>query len=168
LPDKKQQGAAVSVFEWLEGTRLALWVGESLWGYPLMLSVHIIGLAIVVGIFTMLDLRLLGVVGEIEFEAFEAPFSLAWLGLGINTLSGLALFSSQAMTFIVSVPFLVKITSIAAGVILAVLLRARLRRGAAAWDSGAEAPDRSVHLLATGSLLCWCCAIFGGRLIAYL
>jgi len=55
----------VSVFEWLEETRLALWVGESLWGYPLLLSLHIVGLAMVAGIFTMLNLRLLGVLKEI-------------------------------------------------------------------------------------------------------
>ena len=50
------------VFEWIEETRLAMWVGESLWGYPLLLSLHIVGLAAVVGIFTMLKFRLLGIV----------------------------------------------------------------------------------------------------------
>ena len=38
------------MFEWLENTSVALWVGESLWAYPFMLSLHVIGLAIVVGI----------------------------------------------------------------------------------------------------------------------
>ena len=46
------------MFEWLESTAPAIWVGESLWGYPIMLGAHAIGLAIVVGIFVMLDLRL--------------------------------------------------------------------------------------------------------------
>ena len=39
------------MFEWLEGTKVSMWVGESLWGYPIMLGMHAVGLAIVVGIF---------------------------------------------------------------------------------------------------------------------
>ena len=48
------------MFEWLETTAPAIWVGESLWGYPIMLGCHVVGLAIVVGLFMMRDLRLLG------------------------------------------------------------------------------------------------------------
>ena len=48
------------MFEWLENTSVALWVGESLWAYPFMLSLHVIGLAIVVGILSMVDFKLLG------------------------------------------------------------------------------------------------------------
>ena len=50
----------MAFFEWLEYTRLAVWVGESLWGYPIMISLHAIGLGTVVGILVMLDLRILG------------------------------------------------------------------------------------------------------------
>ena len=53
----------MAIFEWIEGTQVALWVGESLWAYPFMLSLHVIGLAIVVGVIVMLDLRLLGSFG---------------------------------------------------------------------------------------------------------
>jgi hypothetical protein len=76
------------VFEWLETTALAIWVGESLWGYPIMLGMHAIGLAIVVGIFVMLDLRMLGVVRGVSFTAFLSLYRLAWIGLLFNALSG--------------------------------------------------------------------------------
>jgi len=154
----------VSAFEWLEGTRLALWVGESLWGYPLLLSLHIIGLAIVAGIFLMLDLLILGLAGGVKYATFRDLFPLAWSGLALNAVSGLALFSSQAATFIVSVPFLVKIACIAAGVVLAVLLRRRLQVLVDRRDgAGAAAP----RLLAVLSLFAWIGAIIAGRLIAY-
>ena len=93
------------VFEWIEETRLALWVGESLWGYPVLLSLHIIGLASVVGIFTMLNFRLLGIVKEVDFEPLATVFGIAWIGLTINAVSGLALFASQATIFITNIPF---------------------------------------------------------------
>ena len=111
------------VFEWLETSALATWVGESLWGYPIMLGTHAIGLAIVVGIFVMLDLRILRVIRGVSFNAFLSLFRLAWIGLLFNTLSGSALFSSQATTFVESTPFLSKISAVIAGVILGILLR---------------------------------------------
>ena len=158
----------MSALEWLEETGLALWVGESLWGYPILLSLHIVGLAAVAGIFTMLNFRLLGLLKEIEFQPLIALFRLAWLGLIINALSGLGLFSSQATTFITSTPFLVKIASIIGGVMIARRILKRVRRDAGSWDSGDAAPDQSVRMLAVSSLLCWTSAIVGGRLIAYL
>jgi hypothetical protein len=159
---------AVSVFEWLEETRLALWVGESLWGYPLLLSLHIVGLAMVAGIFTMLNIRLLGILKEIEFSPLIGLFRLAWIGLLINALSGFGLFSSQATIFVTSTPFLVKIAAIFVGVIIATRILKVVRRDAGDWDAGTSLPDQPVKLLAVASLLCWVVAIVGGRLIAYL
>jgi len=158
----------VSVFAWMEETRLALWVGESLWGYPILLSLHIVGLAAVVGIFTMLNFRLLGIVKEVGFQPLGSLFGLAWWGLIINTISGLALFTSQATTFITNIPFLIKIASIIVGVLLARPILKRVKSDGDDWDSGATTPDRSVRMLAIASLLVWTFATFGGRLIAYL
>lgn len=154
------------MFEALESTRLALWVGESLWGYPFMLGMHIVGLAVVVGLFAMLDLRILGIIGGLSFAAFRQLYGLAWIGLAINALSGFALFSSQATIFIDSTPFLIKIACIAAGIILAILVRGELRQLAAA-DPGAP-PGGKLRAYAVVSLLCWIAAICAGRLIAYL
>ena len=109
------------MFAWLETTALAIWVGESLWGYPIVLGMHAIGLAIVVGIFVMLDLRILRVVRGVSFNAFFSLYRLAWIGLIINTISGSALFTSQATTFVESAPFLIKISFVIAGVIFGII-----------------------------------------------
>jgi len=156
------------VFEWLENTSLAIWVGESLWGYPIMLGTHAIGLAIVVGIFVMLDLRMLRVIRGVSFNAFPSLFRLAWIGLLFNTVSGSALFSSQATTFVESAPFLIKIASVIAGVVLGIFIQRRLRSRAADWDAADTNIESSATALAALSLVCWIGAIFAGRLIAYL
>jgi len=156
------------VFEWLESSSLGIWVGESLWGYPIVLGMHAIGLAIVVGIFVMLDLRLLGVIRGISFAAFQSLFRVAWIGLLINAVSGSALFSSQATTFVESTPFLTKISAVIAGVIVGVFMQRRLTRRLADWDSADTNIEPSAKLLALSSLVCWIGAIFAGRLIAYL
>ena len=69
------------MFEQLENTSLAIWVGESLWGYPLMLGLHVVGLAIVVGIFSILNLRLLGAFAGMHFAIFRPLIGLAWVGV---------------------------------------------------------------------------------------
>ena len=156
------------MFEALENTTAAIWVGESLWGYPLLLGTHVVGLAIVAGIFLMLDLRILGFNKGVSYESFLSLFRLAWFGLAINAISGTALFSSQATTFVSSTPFLLKIGSITVGVICAVLIRGRLLECAASWDASGTTASDATRLIAMVSLLCWIGAIGAGRLIAYL
>ena len=152
----------------LEQTRLALWVGESLWGYPIMLSLHVIGLAIVVGLFAMRDLRLLGLFEGVSYEALDRLGRLAWVGFVVNALSGFVLFSSQATTFIQSAPFLVKIASIFCAAVCAAIIQSRSRIEAPAWDTGGILPSASTRTIAGLSLFFWISAIVAGRLIAYL
>ena len=147
----------VIFLQWLEQTALAIWVGESLYGYPFLLAMHAVGLALIVGLSTVTSLRLLNIVGFASVESLASIIQIAWLGLAVNALSGLALFSSQATYFITSTPFLSKITLIACGVVSTAVIQNRIR-------SGREV----ARLLALSSLLFWFAAIVAGRLIAYL
>jgi len=156
------------VFEWLETTALAIWVGESLWGYPIVLGLHAVGLAIVAGFFLMLDLRLLRVIRVLPLSAFLSLFRLTWIGFVINALSGAALFTSQATTFASSKTFLIKITAVLVGVIVGVFMQRRLESRATDLDSPDAGVESSTTGLAALSLLCWIVAIFAGRLTAYL
>ena len=158
----------MALFEWLEGTSVALWVGESLWGYPILLSLHVVGLAIVVGIFVMRDLRLMGRFAGVSHASLTGLVKLGWIGFIINAGSGLALFSSQATIFVVSTPFLLKIGSIFLAAITAAFIQNASRDGAAGWDAGDGAPGATVRVAAVLSLTLWISAIVSGRLIAYL
>lgn len=156
------------MFEWLELTPVAIWVGESLYGYPFMLGLHAVGLAIVVGIFAMRDMRLLGQFSGISYESIDGLRKLAWSGFGINAISGCFLFSSQATTFIESTPFLLKISMIFLAAICAAIIQNRMHADAAKWDESGTAVVGSVRALAFVSLILWMGAIISGRLVAYL
>jgi len=155
------------MFAWLESTQIAMWVGLSLWAYPMLLAVHIVGLAIVVGIFSMRDLRLLGLFPGLQPAAFLPLSRLAWVGFIINAISGVLLFTSQAVTFVNNTPFLIKIVAILAGMVLAGVIQSRLRGELAEVGTVAEAGG-STRVIAMASLACWLTAIIAGRLIAYL
>lgn len=156
----------MNAFEWMEQTRLAIWVGESLWGYPMMLGSHVVGLAIVVGIWIMLDLRLLGRFSDIRIESLSVLIKFAWAGFLINALSGIALFTSQATTFITNRPFLIKIGLIFLAAIIAAVKQQRLRSAGRDWHQ--EKVPTAVKAMAGLSIVFWIGAIIAGRLVAYI
>ena len=155
------------MFEQLEMTRVALWVGESLWGYPIMLGLHAVGLAIVVGIFMMRDLRLLGFFQGISYESLDSLKKLAWTGFVINAVSGCFLFASQATLFVSSTPFLLKISMIFLAAICAAIIQNKLRDDGPSWDSSGAAAG-NIRVIAMVSVALWMGAIISGRLVAYL
>ena len=154
---------------WLETSTVANWVALSLWAYPALLSLHIVGLAIAVGIFMLRDLRLLGVVRGVEPRVFLSLAPLAGFGFAVNLVSGLLLFSSQASAFAGSLPFLVKITCIVLAMLTARMIHSRLRgrSDSTGHYSTALPGGNTPRLLAFLSLTLWLTAVGAGRLIAY-
>ncbi|MCI0517828.1 MAG: hypothetical protein L0Y45_08350 [Woeseiaceae bacterium] len=151
---------------WLEGTPLALWVSESDFVYPLLLSVHIVGLATFAGLQTMIALRLLGGLATMPFAGLRGPMRLAWSGLILNAISGVALFASQATVFVGNTPFLIKLAMITVAALSAAVIHKRLKHDAVHWDTAGRAGNRS-RAIATLTLAAIAAAIIAGRLIAY-
>ena len=151
----------------LETTSVAIWVGESLWAYPALLACHIVGLAVVVGLLSMRDLKLLGFFQELDSQVFSDLIPVVIAAFCLNALSGFLLFSSQASYLAGSPPFLAKLVCIAAGLSCAFGLQRHEMRSIAI-GAGALSPDLFTRALACLSLSAWVSAIIAGRLIAYL
>ncbi len=150
---------------WLEETGLAEWVRSSIPGYPAMIAAHAIGMAVMVGLALALDLRLLGNFAEIPYSALQRFLGIAWLGFALNFLSGFALFSAQATTYITDYVFLSKMGLVVLGAVTVALLQTAVSRDSAAW--GTAAPG-NVKAIAVASIVFWLGATVTGRLIAYL
>lgn len=150
---------------WLEASGLAEWVRMSTAGYPSMIALHAIGMAVMVGLALVLDLRLLGWFAEIPLPALQRFLGLAWIGFGINFLSGSALFSAQATAYIVDVVFMTKIVLVFLGVVTVAILQPKLA-SAGGW-AGGQTPGH-VKAIAAVSIVFWLGAIIMGRLTAYL
>jgi hypothetical protein len=148
---------------WLEATGLAEWVRSSTPGYPSMIALHALGMAIMVGLSLLLDLRVLGWFAGIPLQALQRFFGLAWIGFGINFVSGSALFSAQATSYIVDWVFMTKMTLVLLGAITAGILQpAVAKAGPASQVSG------STKAIAGIAIVIWVVAIIMGRLTAYL
>lgn len=151
---------------WLESTALAEWASVSLEGYPIVITAHSIGLAILVGAAFMLNFRLLGWIDGIPYPAFGRILGVAWVGFAVNLLSGAILFSIDATSYVSNIPFLVKISFVLLGVACTAQQQLNVSRNAASWES--TGVPNSATIVAILSLLLWSGAIIGGRLIAYL
>lgn len=160
-------GAPLELIAWIEGTALAEWVRVSTIGYPMMITLHSVGLAVVVGVAVAVDLRLLGRFRSVPFSSLRTFFTVAWIGFLINFLSGVALFSSQATTYVTNVPFLIKMAFVLAGAATVGAIQSTVAKVGDGHGADAVVPG-SARGLAIVSLLVWLGAIVTGRLIAYL
>jgi hypothetical protein len=149
----------------MEASGLATWVRESpsLWAYPTILTLHSIGLGIVVGASVILDLWLLGRARGFHAADVSRLFPVIWWAFALNALTGVLLFAADATRKSTQPVFFVKLACI--GLALAVTWRTRSLLRAA---GGAGHADAGHGMLAAGSLLLWIGAIAAGRLMAYL
>ena len=148
----------------MEASGLATWVRESpsLWAYPAILTLHSIGLAIVVGASVIVDLQLLGRARGLQHTDLSRLFPVIWWAFAVNALTGVLLFAADATRKSSQPIFFVKLGCI--GLALAITLRSRSLRSAAAAGAAEAAPK----VLAVASLVLWFGAIAAGRLMAYL
>ena len=151
----------------VEATGLGRFMREALWAYPVVESVHIVGLALLFGSIAIVDLRLLGAGRRIPAAAlvgYAVPWSL--LGFVIAAGSGLMMFTAHASEFLEQPVFLLKMSLILLAGINAALLRVGVVRRASSWPADA-APPTHVRIAATLSLALWIGVIACGRLLAY-
>jgi hypothetical protein len=159
----------LQLLEAIENTGFAVWIRESpsLLAYTLVLSLHAMGLAIVVGLSSAIALRLLGVAPGIPLAPARRVFPLMYAGFWINALSGLALLAANATGMLTNPVFFVKLAFIALGVLVMRLLRSSVLGDAQLARLPAGAVPAGARGLALASLVCWGGAIVAGRMTAY-
>ena len=154
----------MGLLEWLETTAVARFVSESLWGYPIILTSHGIGMAIVVGIMLMIDMRLLGYAPRIPLDSFEKLFAVGWFGIALNVVSGLLLFTAEAVRFAGNTMFQAKIALLVVGASTAWLSM----KEAMALPAGEVIAATKARTLARVSIACFMIAVIAGRFTAYV
>jgi hypothetical protein len=150
----------------LENSGFGVWLRESpsIWAYPAVLTLHTLGLGVLVGGNAVLDLRLLGWGRAIPLAPLEKLFPVMWIGFWVNAISGVALFVGDATTKGTTWLFMTKLAIIVVGVALLVVLRRTVYgRG----ETGAIETPVS-RALAAASLVLWFLAIVTGRYMAYV
>jgi hypothetical protein len=152
---------------WLESTVLAIWVRESssLLAYPGVISLHAVGLAMMVGLSAMIDLRLLGFAPGLPLAGMRSLQRWIWIGFWVNAVSGVALLVASATTMLINPLFYIKMGLITLAVTNIILIdRAAFQPPGVT----SNVVTRRARMLAITSLVVWAMTITVGRLTAYL
>lgn len=160
----------MTILDWMEQSGIGVWVSTSPAGYYIMLAFHSVGLAMLVGVVTIIDLRLLGVF-PIPAASLQRLLRFAWWGFWINAVSGVLVFFSEANKMFYDTMFRWKIALVFVGVIAMIVMDKTVLRPLAATQRvaiGREALDTQAKAQAVFSLLVWAAVIVVGRMIAYI
>lgn len=156
------------VFSWLEDGWLAEAVRGTAYLYPMLESVHIIGIALLIGPAAAFDLRLLGL-GRRALRVTTAAnclLRLSHLGFVIAAATGVVMFLPGASLIADrgSAPWKLGLILLAGLNIL--IFHRRTYRSVADWDMDRPTPV-AARLAAVVSLTSWSGVTIAGRLLAY-
>src|SRR5271169_4347175 len=97
-------------FDFLEQMAFSRWVHEAptIWAFPMILFVHTLGMSIVAGGSSMIDLIVLGFWPDAPIKPFARLFPVMWIGFGGNAVTGTMMLVADATTKLTTVDFYIK------------------------------------------------------------
>jgi hypothetical protein len=134
-------------------------IADHPWAYPALESVHVFGVALLVGNLLALELRVWGRVPELPVVALaRLSLSIAIVGFLCAAASGLLMFASQPGELLANRAFTIKMGLVACAGINAALFHAR---------DGLRKLDALARTQTALSLGLWIAVMICGRWIAY-
>jgi hypothetical protein len=154
---------------WLAATSPSVFIQEhNTWTIPAIQSVHIVGIATVVGSVLMIGLRILGLTWTDQTLRQTTERFGPWLtgSLWLLLATGLLMVIGEPVRELVTFSFWMKMTLVAIGTVVAAIYQRMLRRDERHWEE-TLVHRASIKAMAIGTFLIWLAIIFLGRLIAY-
>ena len=155
------------MLESLGSSQFSALIRSELWGWPLALTLHALGTALILGFVFIISLRLLGLFEQIPYRSLGKLFPFVWGALALQLVTGLILWSTKPVQYVADGAFLLKILLIVAGVVMMRRLSQTIARDGATWDTNGGMPAVSLRFVAT-TLVVWCVVLVAGRLTGYL
>jgi hypothetical protein len=154
---------------WLEQTSVGAGVRESLWLFPAIETVHLLGMAALVGTITVFDLRLLGWMLRRERVSDLAGRLLpwSWAGFALQVVTGALLFTSEAVKVYTNPAFRVKMLLIFLAGAHALIFHWTVYRDVASWDDSEVLPA-GAKVAGFVSILLWIGIVAAGRFIGFV
>jgi hypothetical protein len=157
----------VSLLEWLSQTSLSIWIreGDTVWAYPMVITFHSAGLAVMVGLSVVIALRIMGVARGLPLAALRSLYPMMWLGFGVNALSGFGLILADPIGMLTNPLLYMKLLLIAAAIVCLVRIERHVLHPS---EAPADALPSGAKGLALATLMLWAAATTVGRFTAYI
>jgi uncharacterized membrane protein YgdD (TMEM256/DUF423 family) len=154
---------------WLSTTAPSVFIQEhNTWAIPAIQSIHIVGIALVMGSVLMIDLRILGWAWVDQTLRQTVSRFGPWLtgSLWLLLATGILMVIGEPVRELVTLSFWLKMSLVAVGALGAAIFQRMLGRHEQHWED-TLVHRRSVKAVAIFTFLIWVCIIVLGRLIAY-
>lgn len=154
--------------EWFDTFPSSIWLREASYGYPSLLTAHVVTMSIFAGLILMMDLRLVGwgnlktPISQLQTRLF--PWQMFMMAL--TSISGLLLLYSKPLTYYGKIFFWIKMGLIALAGLNALVFHLTAYRDVAKWDTDRVLPTPA-RLAGFFGLFLWVGVIVFGRLTPY-
>ena len=155
--------------KWLDQSAVGAAVRESLWLFPAIETLHLLGMAALVGTVSVLDLRLLGWAMRRERVSALVGKLLpwAWAGFALQVVTGGLLFSSEAVKVYSNPAFRLKMLLILLAGLHALIFHWIVYRDVVNWDDRTLLPLKA-KVSGFVSILLWVGIVAAGRFIGFV
>ena len=158
----------ISFCHWLEDGAVGTAIRESVWGFSILVLIHVLALGLSAGTIAAVDLRLLGrgMRSEPVSAVLGQVLPWTWTGFAIMAVSGGLVFVSEAERCYTSVSFRIKMALMLLAGLNALVFHLTIYRRVAAWDRDPVTPLRA-KFAGLSSLVLWLGVITAGRFVGY-
>lgn len=148
----------------LNETSMAVAMRESIYIFPVILTIHVIGICAFIGFAAMVDLRVLGLTLKRTpaIEVGESLLPWAMGGFAVVFLSGALIYMADPLRYAHNSFFNLKLISLFVGGLNAWIGYRRVFRHSSAWQATGQVPT-GARVGAIFSLLVWGLVIVAGR-----
>jgi hypothetical protein len=160
------KAAAHPILTWMKMTPVGEWVRDSAWAFPFLQSWHFVGMTMLLGVVGAIDLRVLGVARAIPLAPLHRFLPLAFVGFGINLITGICFFCHDPWVYAFNISFRIKMLLILLAGLNALWFRLGVFLDLERWGPGIEASPLA-KIISALSILIWLGVITAGRYIAF-
>ena len=157
--------AAAESGAWVKSASIASFVVGRPWVWPASETLHFIGLALLIGIVLVVNLRMLGIGKNLSFSGLHRMLPWGILGFTINSITGMLFFIATPEQYTQNVAFYWKIAlMMLAGVNV---LYFTMFDEPWALEPGDDAPLRA-KLIAVSAIFLWIGVMYCGRMLPFI
>ena len=151
---------------WVRSTELHTFVIQTPWAWPVLESLHFIGLSLFIGMIGLFDLRLMGMAKSVPPAALHRLIPWGVAGYSINVLTGICFFAGAPDQYMYNSAFRLKLLfMLVAGINIAVFYLAVFHK-VKALGPGDSAP-MAARIVGGVSILAWIGVMTCGRLLTF-
>ena len=153
---------------WLHKTSVSVALQHQVsWLWPTCETIHFAGLAMLLGVAGMFDLRLLGFMRRVPISVVKEFMPFALFGFSLNLITGIIFVVSEPAQYFNNPTWWLKVTFLIIAGLNAMIFETAYGKRASLLPAGADTPT-ALKIIAGVSLVSWAGVLWAGRMLPFL